>query len=233
MKHALAFILLAVMSARADAALEPASLAPDCPLPALPASLQMDAINSGSVELVVDIGADGTPTDWLVLAYTEPRLARACTDSLPSWRFRPARIDGVAVPSQSEFTVNFTVSGVVLTSNMGDEMLLRSIRDSDDHLTVLTCSPTKLDRAPVRTAGGSPTYAAQAALLGVQGKVTVHFYIDENGTVRMPSVDPDAHPYLAKQALDAILSWKFEPPTSRRQPVLIAAEEQFKFGPVQ
>jgi TonB family protein len=221
------------MSARTDAAIEHASLAPDSPLPVLPASLQIEAINTGSVDLVVDLGADGIPTEWLVLAYTDERLARACTLTLPRWRFHPTRVDGVAVPSQTEFTVNFAVSGTVLTSNMGDEMFLRSVHDADDRVIECMCPPRKLDRTPVRTQGVSPAYAAKAARQGVRGKVTVHFYIDENGVVRMPAVDADAHPYLAQQALDAVKAWKFEPPTSRSRPVQVAAEEQFKFGEAQ
>jgi TonB family protein len=193
----------------------------------------MEAINSGSVDLVVDIGADGSPTEWLVLGFTDARLARVCTESLPHWRFHPTRIDGMAVASQTEFTVNFTTSGVVLTSNMGDEMMLRSIRDADERVIAATCPPAKLDRMPVRTQGGAPVYAIQAERTGVKGQVTVHFYIDENGAVRMPAVNVDAHPYLAQQALEAIRAWKFEPPTSRRRPVLVAVTEQFKFGSVQ
>ena len=39
------------------------------------------------------------------------------------------------------------------------------------------------------------------------------------------------HPELASLAIDAITTWKFEPPLCRRQPVLVRAQQVFKFEP--
>ena len=61
------------------------------------------------------------------------------------------------------------------------------------------------------------------------GRVQVHFFIDETGAVRMPSVEAPAHPYLAETAVNAVREWKFEPATRRGRPVLIAASQQFDF----
>ncbi|HVU17188.1 MAG TPA: TonB family protein [Candidatus Didemnitutus sp.] len=223
-------LALLVLGLPLGAAVEPVSLAADSPMPSLPASLQVDAVTDGKVMMVIDIDANGHPTDSLVLAFSEPRLAKVCTNSVGSWRFHPARVDGVAVPSQTEVTVNFAANGVVVTSNLADEMFLRTVRGSADVLTMRTCDTAHLDHAPARIHGGAPAYAAAALRAGVRGAVTVHFYIDENGAVRMPAVDSSAHPYLAQQAVAALSAWQFEPPTSGRKPVLVAAEEKFSFG---
>jgi outer membrane biosynthesis protein TonB len=60
--------------------------------------------------------------------------------------------------------------------------------------------------------------------------VQVHFYIDEKGVVRMPAVQNGPHPYLMEMAVEAMKGWKFEPPTSRGRPVLVAAAQTFEFG---
>jgi len=58
----------------------------------------------------------------------------------------------------------------------------------------------------------------------------VYFYIDEKGAVRMPAVDASANPYLSDIAVAAVREWRFEPPTSRGKPVLIAASQEFNFN---
>ena len=70
----------------------------------------------------------------------------------------------------------------------------------------------------------------EAEQKGVSGRVKVHFYIDEQGAVRMPAVPADAQPYLATVAIKALREWKFQPPTSRGRPVLVAAAQEFAFG---
>jgi TonB family protein len=83
---------------------------------------------------------------------------------------------------------------------------------------------------PTRIVGDAPRYAVEAAKQGVRGSVAVYFYIDEKGEVRMPAVQTGPHPYLMEIAVDALKSWKFEPPTSRGRPVLVAAAQIFDFG---
>jgi TonB family protein len=231
MKRLLGFLaFLTLAAAQAGAAVEPVKLAPDSPLPRLPASLQMNAFSHGRVVLVIDISAEGMPTDWLVLGYTHELLVKACSEVLPSWRFSPATLDGSAVPAQVVLTVNFGVDGIVVSSNALDEMFVRTLGGLEDRLVHCTRSAGALDRVPARVTGVSPKYAAKALQQGVRGKVQVHFYIDETGAVRLPSVDASAHPYLAGQAIEAVRDWKFEPPVSKGQPVLIAASEEFNFG---
>ena len=77
----------------------------------------------------------------------------------------------------------------------------------------------------------APKYAKDAEKQGVRGNVKVHFYIDENGEVRMPSVDGEAHPYLAAEAIAAVRGWRFTPPTANGKPATVAALQEFRFSP--
>ena len=86
----------------------------------------------------------------------------------------------------------------------------------------------ELDRIPTPIAAPSPGFPARFAHGGA-GQVTVSFYIDEDGAVRLPSVDESDDPDLAAAAIDALRNWKFEPPTWKRRPVLVRASQQFNF----
>jgi TonB family protein len=223
-------VVLSLAVTQAGAAVESVGLAKDNVLPFLPSSLQMQAFTRGSVELAVDVSAEGKPTDCLVLSYTHEPLVAACVNAVQTWRFIPAKVDGVAVPAHIEFTIDFTVDGIVVNSVRLDQMFVRTLCREDEHLTRRVRSAAELDHPPARVAGPAPKYATAALRQGVQGRVQVRFFVDQTGSVRMPSVDSSAQPYLAETALAAVRGWKFEPPVSKGQPVLISASEEFIFG---
>ena len=65
------------------------------------------------------------------------------------------------------------------------------------------------------------------------GRVTVDFYITEDGTVRLPSVSPYDDSQLTALAIDALRQWKFEPPTHNGNPTLVKATQVFSFNPAK
>jgi TonB family protein len=65
---------------------------------------------------------------------------------------------------------------------------------------------------------------------GVHGRVSVDFYIDETGVVRMPAVSPRDNIELTALSLEALRQWRFEPPTRNGKPVLVKASQVFSFG---
>jgi TonB family protein len=178
----------------------------------------------------VSISADGELTDLLPIAYTHPGLVRTVSEAMKEWKFTPPKRDGVPVAIQTELTINFSAEGVVISRNAQIEVE-QYLRQAFGHrLAMKRKSASELDAVPAMIAQVSPKYAKQAEQEGVRGKVTVHFYIDETGAVRMPSVEGDAHPYLAQQAVEAVREWRFAPPRSRGKPVLVSARQDFEFS---
>jgi len=222
------FTLAALTLARLGAAVESVKIEPTFIPPFSPVLLNR-GITDGKVVLAVGISAEGKLTDWLALEYTERELVDYFVEALKVWDITPAKIDGQPVAAQIELVASISAQGVVL-SRTGTEML-------DDYVKRLfprrikyqRSTAHELDRAPVRLNAVVPKYAEAAAKQGVSGKVQVRFYIDEHGTVRMPAVEPGAHPYLADEAVAAVREWKFEPPLSHGQPVLVAASQEFDF----
>lgn len=227
-------LLLAALLAPAVPALaqfESVRFPSDNPMPIFPPVLVMDGITHGQVLAAVSIDAEGKVQDALVLAHTHPRLAETALDALHSWRFIPARFDGAPVPVQTELTIDFSLEGAVISTNRLDLFFLDRMRGVGDRgVTSHLCPAHKLDRQPQRVSGEAPQYAEAAGQAGVQGRVRVHFYINEQGEVRFACASPDAHPYLIDEAVRAVRRWKFEPPTSHGRPVLVAAVQEFNFG---
>jgi TonB family protein len=198
--------------------------------PRLSPAMELEGITEGTVVFVVNIGADGRLTDWLVLGYTDPALVDTCLSGLKNWKITPARLDGQPVAAQSELTIHYRAEGVVVSqpASLGIDWRLQRIFGPQ---MVSRVSPAgELDGIPAQTAAATPSYAKEAADQGVRGVVRIHFYIDETGAVRMPAVKGDPNPYLANQALAAVSDWHFAPPTSGGRPTLVAVWQDFKFG---
>lgn len=198
--------------------------------PSYSPAMQMEGVTQGQVVFAIDVDEKGQLTDLLVLGYTHRGLVEPCRAALRSWKITPAKIDGVPVPAQTELTINFSAEGVVISSS---PMVMLEQRARDlfgTRMETQLKGASELDRIPARVTTVEPSYAKQAEADGVRGKVQVSFYIDSTGNVRMPTVEPNTHPYLAQMAVAAVKDWKFEPPTARGKPVLIAARQEFDFG---
>lgn len=199
-------------------------------VPPLSPALQMEGVTDGRVIFAIDINAEGQLTDSLVLGYTHPGLVRPCWEALKLWKFTPAMRDGQPIGVQSELAVNYTAEGVVISSPAMLDLDRHVRRLFGNHLTKTERSGQDLDAAPAPVSKSAPRYAMQAAKEGVKGTVRVHFYIDETGAVRMPAVEGDAHPYLSAMAIDALRSWRFNPPMAHGKPVLVAMRQDFTFN---
>jgi outer membrane biosynthesis protein TonB len=60
--------------------------------------------------------------------------------------------------------------------------------------------------------------------------VTIEFFIDETGAVRLPAGVTTENKVLTALALDAVKQWKFTPPTTRGKGVLVKASQVFNFN---
>lgn len=213
------------------AAFESARFDPDNALPRYPDSLLMEGITRGNVIIALSISAEGKVSDSLVLGYTQAVLATRCQEALKEWRFTPARLDGDPVATQITLTFNITVEGVVVSGNIVNHFLFDHFdRMGDGHFAYRLRAASELDRLPARVNTVATKYALEAEKQGVRGKVRVHFYIDEQGAVRLPAVDSAAESYLSEKAVTAIREWRFEPPTHLGQPVVVAANQEFDFS---
>lgn len=200
--------------------------------PVYPPALLDEGVNSGRVDVALSIGADGKVDDCLAVAYTRQEFAQAAVAAIRHWTFDPARFDGRPVPCTSAVDVEFRAQGTaIVTMNLQDYVAnwMASIAQRDGSFRALTLG--QLDHVPRPVHVVAPIYPAQLAQAGRSGPVTVSFYIDRTGAVRLPCVGPGTDPALASLAIDALRQWRFQPPLYRGRPVLAQATQVFDFNP--
>jgi TonB family protein len=219
----------AVQAAAASNTLESLRLV-DSSLPPYPADMMALGIREGDVRVAISVDTEGRVEDALPIAYTRPEFARPTASAIRRWRFEPARYRGQPIAAATEVAVHFAVEGTVVVSMTPIESISRqmSMMFADNNDAYRPRLLHELDRIPTPLSAPSPAFPRE-----VHGpsSVTVSFYIDENGAVRLPSVDSTEDPLLAAVAIDALRNWKFEPPTRHGRPVLVHASQEFKFVP--
>lgn len=199
-------------------------------LPVFPYEMTLRGIREGDVRVAFSVDATGKMDDCLAVAYTQPEFARITVSAMKRWKFEPARYHGQPIASASEIEVKFATEGTVVVSLTASDVLnaqLTKLFGQGNGYRPRALS--ELDRIPTPISAPSPLLPERFARPGTVGSVTVSFYIDETGAVRLPNVSPDADPDLAASAVSAMHNWKFEPPTCKGRPVLVKATQQFNF----
>lgn len=203
----------------------------ECETPAYPQRLVLLGIREGNCRVAISVSKDGKLDDVLAIAYSHREFAESTLAAVRHWKFQPARFDGQPVDAATEVEVQFAVEGTVVVSVTPLESwtarLQQLMLGNPDLYRPRTLR--ELDRIPTPLTTSKPRYPARLTHPGASAQVSVSFYIDESGAVRLPSVDADQDPELAAAAIDALRSWKFEPPTCKGRPVLVRATQLFNF----
>jgi TonB family protein len=194
-------------------------------------------ITSGEVHISVQIDEAGKLTDHLVTAYSHPLLAESAVQALKKWRYEPAWVRGEARSATVDLTFQFENRGMVVVDlSVSSYVQLRDVQLRPGAYSYGVKTLRELDRIPTPVKVVQPVYPAEAAQKQQSAAVTVHFYIDEQGKVRLPAVSRDTserHGEFAAAAVNAVSEWQFEPPLSKGQPVLVAARQEFNFKPIE
>src|SRR5690606_4073804 len=75
-----------------------------------------------------------------------------------------------------------------------------------------------------------PIYPLQMARAGLIGKVKVTFVIDQEGKVQNAYVLESNNPWFERPAIDAVLTWKFQPAEVDGRRVKTRAEQVIEFN---
>lgn len=201
-------------------------------MPVFPFDLMQAGVREGQVCVAFSTDVTGKVDDCLAVAYSHPDFARVAVAAVRKWTFEPARLSGQPIATASEVIFNFETQGTVVLSLTAAETLtiwMNRMHQLDESYYPRTLR--ELDRIPTPIAAPSPSYSAALAERGHIGTISVNFYIDETGAVRLPAVESGNDPELAALAINAIQTWKFEPPTCHGRKVLTKTNQVFRFRP--
>lgn len=195
---------------------------------AYPPLMAQNAIYSGDVRAVISVDATGRLYDLLVVAYTRPEFAEVAQAALRRWKYQPARINGRSISSRADIFFEFRDRSVIVQTLPGAMARQTFLGNGKEPYAFAPCRLRDLDRIPIPLEVITPTVNSVTEA----HTVTVEFYIDEEGKVRMPAVPRDAaNDVFAAAAVAAVEKWRFEPPLRNGRRVLVQAQQEFNFRP--
>jgi TonB family protein len=204
--------------------------------PVFPSKVLPLGLLSGQAAVAVQIDAEGHLTDYVVAAYSHPAFAEEAVAAVKQWKFRPAQIRGIQVSSTADLVFDFKTGGAVVDQTVFSITELIRYRLVPNASAFSVYSLGQLDRIPTPTRIVKPNYTPEQARHTRESDVTVQFYIDEMGHVRLPSVSAgtsEANEDLSAAAVMAVSQWQFEPPLYKGKPVLVLAQQDFDYKPTR
>lgn len=187
---------------------------------------------TGQTRIALHIDNQGNLVEYLVLAYSKEAFAEAALEAIKAWRYEPATLDGKPIPSVVELSFDFEATGVVVNLDMQGAVesfyAMAYQRKSYDYTI---CSLKEVDRIPVPKTMKAPDYPMVLSSESGVLKVTVNFFINEAGEVKLPSITYADDYRLGELAVAAIKEWKFETPLRYGKPVMVKATQVFHFEP--
>jgi TonB family protein len=198
-------------------------------VPRFPFALDQSEVMSGDATVVIRVDRAGRLTDSLVTEYSRKEFADTEVEELKGYQYVPSRVNGEPWSSVQEVHFDFTRTGVVVSVSPFDAIMSRVEEIEKGRYAYRAHTLRELDRIPTPVQVVSPL---SPALVGSEKKrtVSVDFYIDEQGRVRMPSVPrADVGTACAACALEAVRQWRFEPPMYKGRPALVLVRQQFNF----
>ncbi len=194
-----------------------------------PPSLANSTITTGRVLVLIGVTAEGTLSDLLVMAYDHEAFVPEVEAALRQWRFEPGKIDGQPAPMRVslQFEIGARKRVVALDANTTFAALTRE-PGLNQGVNLLVAVPA-LDHGITVERTVTPTHPGKALGLPT-GKVTLDFYVDQDGHVRLPVVRSATHPAFATAAIRALDGWKFSPPRSKGRPAIVHFQQDFVFA---
>jgi TonB family protein len=195
---------------------------------AYPPAMLYSGVRSGEVRIAISVDENGRLTDYLVIGYTDPGFVDTAVNAVKRWTYEPALASGRRQSARSNVLFVFKDEGVIVQRLPGAIERLYVSEIMRERYVYEPCRLRDLDRIPTPVHVVSPV----ARLEGKTHTVTVGFFIDESGRVRMPAVEREsADDLLAVAAVTAVEQWRFEPPLRHGSPVLVYAQQDFTFKP--
>jgi outer membrane biosynthesis protein TonB len=198
-----------------------------------PPNLLAEGVPSGEVQVVLSVDAKGELSDLLIVGYTNPEFADAVSAVLKTWTYEPARVHGRAVASRVDLQISFKSEVSVMVINLGWHYWER-LSGQWEHYAYKAYKLGDLDRIPTPVHVVQPVLPKGDASPTKAHAVTVEFFIDEEGRVRVPTVEREyVGDVYAAAMVAAVEQWRFEPPRRHGKPVLVIAQQDYSFLPKQ
>lgn len=191
--------------------------------PVYPYGLLRDAVK-GDAKVTLAIDEEGRIVSATVDKASRPEFAMATIAMLQSWDFEPAWKDHRTTSGHFTFTQEFGRYDRKLVPAAVEDVLTLERKHPEKIV-----SSAKLDSPLKPTGTRAPVFPVTLHGQVAKGDATVEILIDGEGAVRLPRVVTATDPAFGAAAAQALLGWKFQPPTKAGQPVVTRVRIPFGF----
>ncbi len=194
--------------------------------PVYPYALLRDE-KKGRAAVAAVIGPGGRAVEVRVVEATAPEFGRALAAALECFVYEPALKGGRPSVALQRFAHEFSRDEQWALVGQEDLWLLEQERKKPQTIFALgeLDAPLKpLSRRP-------PVYPVTAPKELNRGEALIEFLVDEEGRARLPRSVAATDEAFAYAAIQAIASWRFEPPQRGGRAVVARARVPLVFGP--
>jgi protein TonB len=174
------------------------------------------------VKLELDIDRRGSVTNASVADSSDPQIEKSLLDAVKQWWFLPKCVDGRSVDCQASVLVDLpkwkTWSNGCVTLR-GPSRSVASKQQKE----ISTSVNLQEQSGPFGSASRSgialpvvvfqvlPAYSEQMIKLGIEGKATIEFFVQADGTVRAAKIVSQTGGSFGMNAVECVKQWKFRP----------------------
>ena len=201
----------------------------------VPSALMHYNLPNYYAEFLVRVAEDGRVMDLVCVEASHPGLIPRAAGALRRAEVQPATEDGVPFIADVPVRVNFHhpslgFSGAVEQSGFDhiEDTLTYLDRDA---LRFETSSPRALSE-PLRIIEQETTFVpTDADGEPVHGSAVIEFYVDRDGTPRLPTIVRSDHEAISDAALRNISNARFNKPRVDGRPTVVKVRMPFAFSP--
>lgn len=187
-------------------------------------------MTEGESCVIFNIDAEGNLADYLVAHFTHQSFAEEAVRALRAWRYEPARQYGEPIGVRASMVFRFEAKGQVVSTMGIDTMNSLFASVGSKSLVFQVVDPGEVDRDPFPLKTVMPRHPGRAERKDLSaGRVVVDFYLDHEGRPRMPVILTSDDAAFSAAAVDALMQWRYTPPTRRNEPVCVRVRQTFEF----
>lgn len=182
---------------------------------------QLKADTAGKARISYVVGPTGRVVGAKLREASTPEFGLAVLAMIDAWRFTPAKKkDGTPAWANLGGEYDFRPSGRgdVPVSDEAKE-ILRDLEKKPDRIATLK----DLDRPLQPLSRRPPVYPTALEEAGQPGEAMIEFFVDKNGDAQLPRIVSSSAPEFGYAAVQAVATWRFEPPRKGGKSVVVRA----------
>jgi TonB family protein len=192
---------------------------------------QLKAGATGKALITYIVGYDGRVIQAKLNEATTPEFGLAVLAMIDAWRFKPGKKkDGTPAGAvfHSEYDFRANGRGDVPVSDEAKD-ILRLLEKKPERIM----TPKDLDQPLKPLSRRPPVYPTAFANAGQSGQAMIEFFIDAKGDAQLPRIVSSTAPEFGYAAVQAVATWRFEPPKVKKKPVVVRVQIPVEFSPQQ